>query len=322
MVQDSKAERGWFEARFEDGFEGRFAWGPLLEDESDVGFWSEPPQWMIEQDPVGVAPQGAPMASAGPVGPVAPVESADQGAVRETAPVPEPGPAAPEAPESVAESAPDAAAVLDPESGPVLERVPVTVPARGEGWTIHMVRAEQVLLSLGKESRQLHLGVYEARRLVDKAAEWLRRGMPASEMRYVLSSALPQDGVKSAVGFLMHRLKEKMPPEPGHRRDVSPEASRPQGVDGTPGRDRDPAPEAVAPPPLLVCEGPGDEHMFRAYGGHVKCGECRQTEAYERWAAQREAAARARGEDGLTGDGKGGWRDRLAELAASRGGDG
>ncbi|MFE9850555.1 hypothetical protein ACFYPN_17315 [Streptomyces sp. NPDC005576] len=206
--------------------------------------------------------------------------------------------------------------------------------ARGKDWTPHMVLAEEVLLSLGKQSRQLHLGVYEARGLVDKAAEWLRRGVSASDMRYVLSSALPQDGVKTAVGFLRHRLREKMPPEPGRRRAVAgavaPGASRPRGVDGarslvlTPGgqwvveQDEGPAPEVVPPPPLLVCEGPGDEHMFRAYEGHVKCGECRQIEAYERWAAQREAAARARGEDGLTGDGKGGWRDRLAELAASR----
>ncbi|MFD6424730.1 hypothetical protein [Streptomyces sp. NPDC060198] len=358
VVENSNAERV--------GSASRFELGPLLADESDSGFWADPPEWLIEQDPVGVTaapvaraevppPRTAPVIAAAPVdAPAAAyVRAPEAGRVREpwTEPVRVCGPtAAPAAsapaPEPVHEPvpAPVAASVLEPESVPVPERVPVAVPvaapaavaedpgeARGKGWTPEMVLAEQVLLSLRKETKQLHLGQYEVRGLVDKAAEWLRRGVSAADMRYVLSSQLPKDGVRSAVGFVRHRLTEKMPPEPGHRRVVAGAvargASRPQGVDRpgdvvfVPGRgwvsesgedlDREVVPEV----PLVVCEGPGDEHMLRAYGGRTKCEECQQAEAFALWAARRDANARARGEDGLTGDGTGGWRDRLAGLA-------
>ncbi|MFF7360085.1 hypothetical protein [Streptomyces sp. NPDC008125] len=323
-------------------FGDRFEWGPPLVDESDSGFWTESPEWLVEHDAARAwetSPDSVPAAVPASVAVLAP------------APAPAPAPALVPAVVPGTATAPLMAVALGPESGPAPERVPVPVPVAvpvatdathatddageelGKGWTPQMVLAEEVLLSLGKESRQLRLGVYEARRLVDKAAEWLRRGMSAADMRYVLSSQLPKDGVRTAVGFLRHRLEEKMPPEPGRRRAVTavePGASRPRGVDrigdvnrtGTEriGTDRtwslELSGEVVARVPLVECEGPGDVHMFRAYQGHVKCEACRQEEAFQLWAAKRAADARARGEV-LTGDGRGGWRDRLAELAAA-----
>lgn len=61
--------------------------------------------------------------------------------------------------------------------------------------------AEQVLLSLRHSHRSLYLGVAEARKLVGPAVDWLRRGLSGAEMRRVLVSDLPSEGVRSAVGF-------------------------------------------------------------------------------------------------------------------------
>ncbi|MGW2836897.1 hypothetical protein ACWCWD_03745 [Streptomyces sp. NPDC001493] len=317
----SNSERAAFEVQFE--------WGPLLADEDDSGFWAEPPEWLVEQDPVGTratppvaGPAADPTACPVPAG----------GSVPAGRPVPESG----RVPERVPVPVPVNATV--PVTGPVPAAASVATDAGEEpemGWTSHMVLAEEVLLSLGKESRQLRLGVPEARRLVDKAAEWLRRGVSAADMRYVLSSRLPVKGVRTPVGFLWNRLVEGMPPEPGRRRAVTavePGASRPQGVDrtGVDGtayvdlnrtadldRIADLSREAVAQVPLVECEGPGDVHMFRAHENHTKCGDCRQDEAFRLWAAKQATAARDRGEV-LTGDGKGGWRDRLAAIAAEQ----
>ncbi|MYW27777.1 hypothetical protein GT040_00435, partial [Streptomyces sp. SID2119] len=74
--------------------------------------------------------------------------------------------------------------------------------------------AERVLLSLRHEQRQLHLGVREARTLAGLAAEWLRRGVTAADLRRALCSGLPVEGVRTAVGFLAHRLREKLPAAP------------------------------------------------------------------------------------------------------------
>ncbi|MFG2277033.1 hypothetical protein ACGFNY_45685 [Streptomyces chartreusis] len=71
-----------------------------------------------------------------------------------------------------------------------------------------------MLLSLRHEQRQLHLGVREARTLAGLAAEWLRRGVTAADLRRVLCGGLPAEGVRSAVGFLAHRLQEKLPAAP------------------------------------------------------------------------------------------------------------
>ncbi|MFC9705196.1 hypothetical protein ACFTWD_31385 [Streptomyces sp. NPDC056943] len=124
-----------------------------------------------------------------------------------------------------------------------------------------LIEAERLLLSLRHSHRDLLLGVREARGLADQAAEWLRRGIPAVDLRRALTAYLPSNGVRSAVGFLRHRLTEKMPPPP-------PPA--------------DTAPAAPArPAPLIACEGPGDLHVFRPAAGETHCGPCRREAAWE-----------------------------------------
>ncbi|MFF3454490.1 hypothetical protein ACFYXH_09175 [Streptomyces sp. NPDC002730] len=112
-----------------------------------------------------------------------------------------------------------------------------------------LAAAERVLLSLRHSNRQLLIGVREARGLADAAAEWLRRGIPAAELRHALTTGLPADGIRSAVGFLRFRLLHKLPA----------------------------APEAAAPTPhgLVICEGPGEDHVFRPVGDETRCGPCR-----------------------------------------------
>lgn len=77
--------------------------------------------------------------------------------------------------------------------------------------------------------------------------------------------------------------------------------------------------------PLVTCAGPGNEHVFRAYGGATECPDCQQAAAWARWAGRRAAdlgvdlaedAAKAV-EDGRDPDG---WRSRLAAAAAGAGG--
>ncbi|RST12466.1 hypothetical protein E2C00_10595 [Streptomyces sp. WAC05374] len=115
-----------------------------------------------------------------------------------------------------------------------------------------VVRAERVLLSLRHTNRDLWLGVREARGLADAAAEWLRRGFSTADLHHALTTGLPPGGVRSVVGFLRHRLVEKLPvplePRPAAR-------------------------------PLVVCEGPGDDHVFRPVGDETHCGPCRQAAA-------------------------------------------
>ncbi|MFJ1787388.1 hypothetical protein ACIOML_24170 [Streptomyces anulatus] len=188
--------------------------------------------------------------------------------------------------------------------------------------TAEEAQAERVLLSLRHASRGLHLGVAEARVLVAQAVEWLRRGVSVGELRRVLSSDLPEGGVRSAVGFLRHRLAEKMPeatvpaarevqpmPMPMQEREPEPEPSA-----------SDAAPPPAAPryvPPLVTCPGPGPEHVFRAMAGETECPDCRQAAAWARWAEHRIA--------GLGGDADGwqaqeqlsGWRGRLAAATAA-----
>ncbi|MFI9057050.1 hypothetical protein ACIGXQ_21380 [Streptomyces anulatus] len=200
------------------------------------------------------------------------------------------------------------------------------VAAGLESLTAEEVRAERVLLSLRHVSRGLHLGVAEARVLVGQAVEWLRRGVSAGELRRVLSSDLPEGGVRSAVGFLRHRLAEKMP-----------EATVPAAREVQPKQKHEPMPmpmpmpmpepsasDAASPPavpryvpPLVTCPGPGPEHVFRAMAGETECPDCRQAAAWARWAEHRIA--------GLGGDADGwqaqeqlsGWRGRLAAATAA-----
>ncbi|MFJ9109608.1 hypothetical protein [Streptomyces sp. NPDC102283] len=186
------------------------------------------------------------------------------------------------------------------------------------------VEAEGVLLSLRHASAQLRLGVPQARSLVAQAVEWLRRGVSGGEMRRVLSSNLPQGGVRSAVGFLRHRLElmmpEPLPAAPG----IEPEA----GSQFSP--PLPPAPLLPPPPaapryvaPLVTCAGPGTEHVFRAMAEETECSDCRQAAAWARWAEHRiadlggdaddwQAQAQAQAQEQL-----GGWRGRLAAATAA-----
>ncbi|NEA20003.1 hypothetical protein [Streptomyces halstedii] len=131
-----------------------------------------------------------------------------------------------------------------------------------------VAEGERVLLSLRHVCRELYLGAKEARTLAALAAEWLRRGITASQLRRVLISELPEGGVRSAVGFLRYRLVHKLPEEP--------------------------RPEAPAPKPVVAamipCAGPGEEHLFRPVRGEELCGPCGRTEARRFWLRQRELA--------------------------------
>ncbi|MFE7044353.1 hypothetical protein ACFU9X_34490 [Streptomyces atratus] len=148
---------------------------------------------------------------------------------------------------------------------------------------------ERLLLSLRHATPQLHLGVREARGLAELAAEWIRRGSTTTDLRRALTSELPPEGVRSAVGFLRHRLVQKLP-EPPAPTDARPAA---------PPRVRE----------LVPCAGPGEDHVFRAVGDETHCAPCRQEEARASWAAQ--AAAYAQQPPHIP------WRERVASLAAN-----
>ncbi|MEW2066858.1 hypothetical protein [Streptomyces sp. NPDC007346] len=215
----------------------------------------------------------------------------------------------------------------EPGVEPVVELMP---PQEAE--------AERVLLSLRHSHRQLHLGVAEARSLVGQAAEWLRRGVSGGELRRVLSSGLPSDGVRSAVGFLGHRLVQKMPEAPAPEPALAPvPAPVPVSVSvperGAPAVAEGGEVEALPPVlpvsaatryvvPLVTCQGPGSEHVFRPLGEETECPDCQQAAAWARWAERRAADlgidlaedAAAAVEAGRDPDG---WRSRLAAAAAA-----
>ncbi|MFF4163965.1 hypothetical protein [Streptomyces sp. NPDC001741] len=179
--------------------------------------------------------------------------------------------------------------------------------------------AERVLLSLRHVHRSLHLGVAEARKLVKLAVLWLRRGVTAAEMRRVLTSDLPVDGVRSAIGFLRHRLVQKLP-------------------EGPPGPSVTeaavPAPRLpVAAVPLAVCTGPGEEHVFRpepgedgedGKDGETQCGPCRRDAAWAAWSearsAQLAAEAAAQAADDSDPYARIPWRERFAAVRAAEAG--
>ncbi|WP_050987650.1 MULTISPECIES: hypothetical protein [Streptomyces] len=184
--------------------------------------------------------------------------------------------------------------------------------------TAEEVQAERVLLSLRHVSRGLHLGVAEARVLVGQAVEWLRRGVSVGELRRVLSSDLPEGGVRSAVGFLRHRLAEKMPEatvpaarevQPMSMQEPEPEPSA-----------SDAAPPSAVPryvPPLVTCPGPGPEHVFRAMAGETECPDCRQAAAWARWAEHRIADLGGDADGWQAQEQLSGWRGRLAAATAA-----
>ncbi|MGW0858044.1 hypothetical protein [Streptomyces sp. NPDC002690] len=336
--------------------------------EDGEGFWSEPPEWLGEGEPEDSekpvrrvpgpvaewAPERVPERVPGPVpGPVGagadvPVHAPVPAVVPErvpvavpvVAPVVVPGPAVVPVPVPVPPVVPVPVPVPAPRRrAPAAVAVPRDEPV-GER-SFEAVEAERVLLSLRRGTKQLSLGLREARVLVDLAAEWLRRGVSTADLRQTLISWLPEEGVYSPVGFLRYRLEHKMPAERGHfdalaaaASGVRPggssggspgaasvAASRPQGVDGNPLAEPPYVAPYEPPLPLVTCEGPGDEHVFRATGGETKCGACRSAEAWEAWAASRNAAARAQGKEGLTGNGKGGWRDVHVGAAVAPGAD-
>ncbi|WP_411071307.1 hypothetical protein [Streptomyces sp. cmx-4-25] len=152
-----------------------------------------------------------------------------------------------------------------------------TAPDEQEETAPEVATAERVLLSLRHQSRDLRLGVREARGLAEAAAEWLRRGASVAELRHALTAHLPADGVRSAVGFLRHRLTVKLPERPSEA------AAAPAGGGG-----------------IVICEGPGKEHTFRQVGDETRCGSCR-----------REQARTRTGPDG----GPVSWRDHFDKVA-------
>ncbi|MFH9264210.1 hypothetical protein ACH4KN_08105 [Streptomyces sp. NPDC017546] len=181
--------------------------------------------------------------------------------------------------------------------------------------TAEEAEAERVLLSLRDVSRGLRLGVAEARSLIAQAVEWLRRGVSGGELRQVLSSNLPHDGVRCAVGFLRHRLEQKLPEAAIPVRPDEPER---------PPSDPPPPPPPAVPryvAPLVTCAGPGTEHIFRSMAGETECPDCQQAAAWARWAERRAADlgvdladdAAAAVEAGRDPDG---WRGRLAAAAS------
>ncbi|MEW9509770.1 hypothetical protein [Streptomyces bacillaris] len=217
----------------------------------------------------------------------------------------------------------------------------VEVPARARGLGELMGEeavVERVLLSLRDVRADLRLGVVEARALVAQAVEWLQRGVSGVELRRVLSSDLPPGRVRSAVGFLRHRLEHKMPEAPRSREQrgegaAAPSESSSAAADSASGADTgaEAGAEAEAgtatpyvPPPLVTCEGPGTEHVFRSWGGEELCPDCQQAAAWARWAERRaadlgvdlaeEAAAAVE-----AGRDPNGWRGRLAAAAAAHG---
>ncbi|MGA5472278.1 hypothetical protein ACPCUK_26340 [Streptomyces arboris] len=204
---------------------------------------------------------------------------------------------------------------VDEELGENSSRPPTQAPEGEvalEALSPEEAQVERVLMSLRECRRDLRLGVPEARSLIAPAVEWLRRGVSGAELRQVLSSGLPTGRVRSAVGFLRHRLEQKMPEAPSPEPAPAPES--------TPEPAQEPPPPAVVAP-LVTCEGPGNEHVFRAYGGATLCPDCQQAAAWARWAERRAAdlgvdlaedAAKAV-EAGRDPDG---WRSRLAAAAA------
>ncbi|WP_405713019.1 MULTISPECIES: hypothetical protein [unclassified Streptomyces] len=116
-----------------------------------------------------------------------------------------------------------------------------------------LARAERVLLSLRHSRRELHLGVREAAKLAVEAVKWLERGLSESDLRHALLAERPAEGVRSAVGFLRHRLIQKLP----EARTI------PQSFD--PVRPRD----------LIECQGPGEKHTFRPLLDETECTPCR-----------------------------------------------
>ncbi|WP_031093249.1 hypothetical protein [Streptomyces sp. NRRL S-15] len=176
---------------------------------------------------------------------------------------------------------------------PPSEAEPEVEPEPEAGQSPEVAEGERVLLSLRHVRRELYLGVKEARGLAELAARWLLRGVSAGELRRVLSSELPCDGVRSAVGFLRFRLLHKMPPELPAAASPPPAAELPRVAD------------------LMTCtaarpEEGEEEHVFRPLSDETECGPCRRRAAREHWARQRAVQEADPGSPP--------WRERFANL--------
>ncbi|MEU8559998.1 hypothetical protein AB0C45_00735 [Streptomyces cyaneofuscatus] len=166
-------------------------------------------------------------------------------------PTPEPEAAPAQTPAPAPAPAPESDGGPDPEATPTPRS---------------LARAERVLLSLRHSRRELLLGVGEARALAGKAARWLERGVTESDLRHALLAEPPKEGVRSAFGFLGHRLTHKCP------------------VPAAPAAPPEPPPPPVRA--LIVCTGTGtdaEEHLFRPLGDETECAECRRATAYASW---------------------------------------
>ncbi len=164
--------------------------------------------------------------------------------------------------ELAADPEPDPEAVeADPDPEPAAapaEAAPEPAPAPHP--TSQLAKAERLLLSLRHTRRDLLLGVREARALAVEAVKWLEGGLPEGDLRQALLADPPEGGVRSAVGFLRHRLIQKCPVTP--------------------------LPAPTPPPPvreLMVCTGPGEEHVFRPLTDEAECADCRRATAYASW---------------------------------------
>lgn len=178
---------------------------------------------------------------------------------------------------------------------PTEEPAPSDEVAEVESADPQVIQAERVLLSLRHAAPQLRLGAREARRLAGAAAEWLRRGVSAAELRIALSRGLPDDGVRFPLGFLAKRLEVLMP-EPLR---VEPPA---------------PVPPPVSEPIACEAQEEGAEHVFRPRGEEKICRPCRQEAAWEahttKWVPQPLG-------DGYEAPAPRPWRERIAVLQAA-----
>ncbi|MFJ8844463.1 hypothetical protein ACIRFF_16355 [Streptomyces cyaneofuscatus] len=180
-------------------------------------------------------------------------------------------PTEPAAPQSAPPPAPEPEPEPEPEPDPAPEPEPEPEPEGDPGEEVpppspQLWRAERVLLSLRHSRRELLLGVGEARALAGKAVKWLERGVTESDLRHALLAEPPKEGVRSAFGFLRHRLTHKCP------------------VPAAPVAPPEPPPPPVRA--LIVCTGTGteeEEHLFRPLGDETECADCRRATAYASW---------------------------------------
>lgn len=158
-----------------------------------------------------------------------------------------------------------------------------------------VMQAERVLLSLRHIDLQLGLGAGEVRRLAGTAAEWLRRGVSAAELRLALSRGLPASGVDFPFGFVAKRLDALMPPQ---------------------ARVEEPAavPPVVSEPIDCEAQREGPEHVFRPRGEETVCRPCRQEAAWEAHTVKWEPPPLP---DGYKKPEPLPWRERVAALHAA-----